>query len=128
MMKDAPGSSLSAAPGADRLEALAKILKNVVKFAGRVADEDLPGYYRACDAWVTASEHEGFCRSSATATGKLSLSLTLRLPERPVPQGRLSPGDIAELARSVKSISPRMSYTIRRLRKLSRGFISILMP
>jgi len=50
-------------PERGRLEKLTEMLslEGRVTFAGRVPDGDLPGCYRACDAWVTASEHEGFC-------------------------------------------------------------------
>lgn len=65
MMKDRPVALVivGEGPERDRLVALAREqdVESVVKFAGRVGDDELPGYYRACDAWVTASEHEGFC-------------------------------------------------------------------
>ena len=50
-------------PERGRLEKLREMLSlgERVTFAGRVPEDELPGYYRACDAWVTASEHEGFC-------------------------------------------------------------------
>lgn len=65
MMKDQPVALavVGGGPERERLEALTGELDvaDQVKFAGLVADEQLPDYYRACDAWVTASEHEGFC-------------------------------------------------------------------
>jgi glycosyltransferase involved in cell wall biosynthesis len=78
-MKGRPVALLVAGDGPERerLEALAGELgvKDAVKFAGRVPDAELPGYYRACDAWVTASEHEGFCVPvvEAMACGKPSI-------------------------------------------------------
>lgn len=65
MMKGKPVilTIIGGGPERERLETLAKELDvmDMVTFAGRVPDEELPDYYRACDAWVTASEHEGFC-------------------------------------------------------------------
>jgi glycosyltransferase involved in cell wall biosynthesis len=61
-------------PEREPLEALAKKLgvADRVTFAGRIDDEELPDYYAACDAWVTASRHEGFCVPivEAMAAGK----------------------------------------------------------
>jgi glycosyltransferase involved in cell wall biosynthesis len=50
-------------PERERLDVLAKELDagKRIMFAGRVPDEELPDYYAACDAWATASRHEGFC-------------------------------------------------------------------
>jgi glycosyltransferase involved in cell wall biosynthesis len=65
MMKDRPVALVVVGDGPERerLEALAREqgVEGAVKFAGRVGNDELPGYYRACNAWVTASEHEGFC-------------------------------------------------------------------
>ena len=36
-------------------------LQDNVVFTGPRRHEDLPAYYRACDVYVTSSEHEGFC-------------------------------------------------------------------
>jgi glycosyltransferase involved in cell wall biosynthesis len=36
-------------------------LKDAVVFTGSVSDESLKAYYSLADAFVTASEHEGFC-------------------------------------------------------------------
>jgi glycosyltransferase involved in cell wall biosynthesis len=36
-------------------------LQNTVVFTGARNHEELPRYYRACDVYVTSSEHEGFC-------------------------------------------------------------------
>lgn len=61
-------------PEREPLEALAKKLgvESMVTFAGWAGDEELPDYYAACDAWVTASRHEGFCVPivEAMAAGK----------------------------------------------------------
>ena len=61
-------------PEREPLEALAKKLgvEGMVTFAGWAGDEELPDYYAACDAWVTASRHEGFCVPivEAMAAGK----------------------------------------------------------
>ncbi len=61
-------------PERGRLEALAGELHvgDRVKFGGVVPDEELPDYYAACDAWATASRHEGFCVPiiEAMAAGK----------------------------------------------------------
>jgi glycosyltransferase involved in cell wall biosynthesis len=63
--------------GGPELERLETQVKNSsvgdrVIFTGRVADNELPDYYAACDAWVTASRHEGFCVPivEAMAAGK----------------------------------------------------------
>jgi glycosyltransferase involved in cell wall biosynthesis len=61
-------------PEEGRLKALTGELgvADSVRFAGRVPDDELPDYYAACDAWVTASRHEGFCVPvvEAMAAGK----------------------------------------------------------
>jgi glycosyltransferase involved in cell wall biosynthesis len=61
-------------PDLERLERLAgePRVGDRVKIAGTVADSELPGYYAACDAWATASRHEGFCVPiiEAMAAGK----------------------------------------------------------
>ena len=36
-------------------------LEGSVQFTGQVSHEDRGAYYRACEAFVTMSEHEGFC-------------------------------------------------------------------
>ena len=36
-------------------------LANAVVFTGGVSDEELKAYYLVADAFVTVSEHEGFC-------------------------------------------------------------------
>lgn len=43
-----------------------------IVWIGRVPDEELPDYYAACDFFVTASDHEGFCVPivEAMAAGK----------------------------------------------------------
>ncbi len=65
---------VGAGPEREPLDALATKLgvENIVTFAGRLGDDELPDYYAACDAWVTASRHEGFCVPivEAMAAGK----------------------------------------------------------
>jgi glycosyltransferase involved in cell wall biosynthesis len=61
-------------PEREGLEALAGELRvaDRVKFGGVVPDGELPDYYAACNAWATASRHEGFCVPiiEAMAAGK----------------------------------------------------------
>ena len=46
----------------DRLNQLVRELRlDEVVFAGHVDDEDLVAYYRVADAYLSLSEHEGFC-------------------------------------------------------------------
>ncbi len=51
----------------DYFKKLKKIADEDVIFAGFVPDEDLPGYYAACDAYVTCSQWEGFNLPAAEA-------------------------------------------------------------
>ncbi len=56
-----------------RLELVSnKYASGNVFFSGFVDDEELPDYYAACDAWITASKYEGFCVPiiEAMAAGK----------------------------------------------------------
>ena len=61
-------------PESEKLRALAEELRagKRVTFAGKVPNDELPDYYAACDAWATASRHEGFCVPivEAMAAGK----------------------------------------------------------
>jgi glycosyltransferase involved in cell wall biosynthesis len=98
-------------PERERLETLAGELgmKDLVKFAGRVADEDLPGYYRACDAWVTASEHEGFCVPvvEAISAGKpVIVPDVTAMPETANSGGLTYPGgDMDGFVRQVRALT-----------------------
>jgi glycosyltransferase involved in cell wall biosynthesis len=100
-------------PERERLEAFAIELgvKGAVRFAGRVTDEALPDYYRACDAWVTASEHEGFCVPvvEAMACGKPVIVPDITaMPETARGVGLIyPPGDVGELTRSVMSLTSK---------------------
>jgi|AGTN01.1.fsa_nt_gi Glycosyltransferase len=97
-------------PERERLEALSVELgvADIVKFAGRVSDDELPGYYRACDAWVTASEHEGFCVPivEAMAAGKpVIVPDVAAMPETSGDAGiTYHTQDLDELTRSVMSL------------------------
>lgn len=112
MIKDRPVALLivGSGPERERLEMLAAELdvNDAVKFAGRVPDDELPGFYRACDAWVTASEHEGFCVPivEAMATGKpVVVPDVTAMPEAAGTAGLVyRRGNVAEIARSVMSL------------------------
>jgi glycosyltransferase involved in cell wall biosynthesis len=98
-------------PEKERLEALAKELHVVerVRFAGRVPDDELPDYYAACDAWATASRHEGFCVPivEALAAGKpVIVPDVAAMPETAGEAGRTyPPGDVKALAEAVASMA-----------------------
>ena len=71
------GIFLLIAGGGPESQSLQKLCSDLgigdrVRLAGRVHDQELPEYYAACDAWVTASSHEGFCVPiiEAMAAGK----------------------------------------------------------
>ncbi|HUL61477.1 MAG TPA: glycosyltransferase family 1 protein [Methanocella sp.] len=97
-------------PERGRLENLAEKLyvKDRVTFAGFVPDGALPGYYRDCDAWVTASEHEGFCVPvvEAMACGRPAIVPDVTaMPETAGGAGlTYRPGDLAGLARCVERL------------------------
>jgi glycosyltransferase involved in cell wall biosynthesis len=94
-------------PERERLEALAKELRvdGLVAFAGRVDDVELPDYYAACDAWATASRHEGFCVPivEAMAAGKpVIVPDVAAMPETAGEAGlKYRPGDIPELVGTI---------------------------
>jgi glycosyltransferase involved in cell wall biosynthesis len=98
-------------PERERLEKLAAELHvaDRVKFAGLVPDEELPDYYAACDAWATASRHEGFCVPiiEAMAAGRPSIVPGLAaMPETAGEAGMTyRPGDVEELAEKIRSLS-----------------------
>jgi glycosyltransferase involved in cell wall biosynthesis len=98
-------------PDRERLEALSKSLDvgGRVWFAGRVADGELPDYYAACDAWATASRHEGFCVPvvEAMAAGKPSIVPDVAaVPETAGDAGLIYPaGDVASLAEKIRTLS-----------------------
>ncbi len=112
LMKGAPVvlTIVGGGPERERLETLSAELgvANIVKFAGRVPDDELPGYYRACDAWITASEHEGFCVPivEAMAAGKpVIVPDVAAMPETSGDAGIVyRPQDLDELTRSVMSL------------------------
>jgi glycosyltransferase involved in cell wall biosynthesis len=112
-MRDRPVALLvvGGGPERERLEALTGELgvKGAVKFAGRVSDTELPGYYRACDAWVTASEHEGFCVPivEAMATGKPVIVPDVTAMPETAGEGGLvyRPGDTAAAADAVRKLT-----------------------
>jgi len=71
------GARLMVVGGGPERQSLEKLCDELhaggrVIFAGRVPDGELPDYYAACDAWATASRHEGFCVPiiEAMAAGK----------------------------------------------------------
>ncbi|HEY3272812.1 MAG TPA: glycosyltransferase family 1 protein [Methanocella sp.] len=104
-------------PERERLDALARELDvaDAVRFAGRVPDEELPDYYRACDVWVTASEHEGFCVPivEAMATGKpVIVPDVTAMPETGGDAGMTyQGGDLAAFTRQVEALmSDRSLY------------------
>jgi glycosyltransferase involved in cell wall biosynthesis len=97
-------------PERGRLEKLAEMLyvKDRVTFAGRVPDGELPGYYHACDAWVTASEHEGFCVPvvEAMACGRPAIVPDITaMPETAGEAGlTYRSGDLAGLVRCIERL------------------------
>ena len=97
-------------PESDKLEVLARELglQDRVRFAGRVPDAELPNYYRACDAWVTASDHEGFCVPvlEAMATGKpVIVPDTAAMPETAGEAAIVyKPGDLIDLAAGIRRL------------------------
>ncbi len=80
-------------------------IEDRVIFAGRVDDDELPDYYAACDAWVTASRHEGFCVPiiEAMAAGKpVIVPDVAAMPETAGDGGLIFPqGNIEDLAGKV---------------------------
>lgn len=98
-------------PERDRLEALSQELHvgDRVKFAGRVPDDELPDYYAACDAWATASRHEGFCVPivEAMAAGKpVIVPGSGAIPETMANAGIVYPtGDPGSLAEAIRSLA-----------------------
>jgi glycosyltransferase involved in cell wall biosynthesis len=97
-------------PERDRLGKLAAELGvgDAVTFTGRIGDEELPDYYAACDAWVTASRHEGFCVPivEAMAAGKpVVVPDTAAMPETAGSAGlTYRAGDLDALERKVKML------------------------
>ncbi|BAI62780.1 putative glycosyltransferase [Methanocella paludicola SANAE] len=73
--------------------------------AGRVPDGELPDYYAACDAWATASRHEGFCVpviEAMSAAKPVVVPDTGAMPETAGPAGLVyRPGDVADLAKKL---------------------------
>jgi glycosyltransferase involved in cell wall biosynthesis len=98
-------------PERERLETLARELGvgDSVTFAGQVPDGELPGFYRACDAWVTASEHEGFCVPvvEAMACGKPVIVPDITaMPETAGGAGlAYRHGDVDDLVRCIRRLA-----------------------
>jgi glycosyltransferase involved in cell wall biosynthesis len=98
-------------PDRERLERLTKDLQveGRVKLAGIVGDKDLPDYYAACDAWATASRHEGFCVPviEAMAAGKpVIVPEVAAMPETAGDAGLVyGSGDVARLAECIKRLA-----------------------
>jgi len=98
-------------PDRKRLERLAAELQleDKVKFAGIVADGELPDYYAACDAWATASRHEGFCVPiiEAMAAGKpVIVPEVAAAPETAGDAGlTYKSGDVVGLAEKISSLA-----------------------
>ena len=117
-------------PERERLELLSRKLgvDNRVTFAGRVGDEELPDYYAACDAWATASRHEGFCVPivEAMAAGKpVIVPSVAAMPETAGEAGLMyKAGDVESLGRMITwLISDRELYDARSGRALERAKI-----
>jgi glycosyltransferase involved in cell wall biosynthesis len=98
-------------PDRERLERLAAELRleDRVKLAGIISDGELPDYYAACDAWATASRHEGFCVPiiEAMAAGKpVIVPDVAAAPETAGDAGlTYRSGNIAELAEKIRSLA-----------------------
>jgi glycosyltransferase involved in cell wall biosynthesis len=98
-------------PDRERLEKLAKDLHvdGRVFFAGRVPDEELPDYYAACDVFVTASRHEGFCVpiAEAMAAGRPAIVPNVAAMPQTVGDAGLiyPPGAVDELVRAINSLA-----------------------
>lgn len=97
-------------PERGKLEALARELRleDRVKFAGPVPDPELPDLYSACDAWATASRHEGFCVPimEAMAAGKPAIIPDLAaMPGTAGEAGlKYAPGDLDGLADAIRRL------------------------
>ena len=108
-------------PEKERLIAQSKKLnvQNRVLFAGRVPDNELPYYYAACDVWVTASRHEGFCVPivEAMAAGKpVIIPNVTAMPETAGDVGlTYNSGDIEGLVERLQELFDKEYYN-----KLSR--------
>jgi glycosyltransferase involved in cell wall biosynthesis len=101
-------------PEKEKLEALAQEKGKKIVFAGRVPDGELPDYYAACDAWVTASEHEGFCVPivEAMAAGKpAKVPRAGAMPETTGNAGLVyEPGDVGELVAQINCMREDKKY------------------
>jgi glycosyltransferase involved in cell wall biosynthesis len=88
--------------------AMARGLAGRIHWLGQVADAHLPALYRAADAFVTASEHEGFCIPVAEALCSgtpVVASRASALPETVGAGGLLfTPGDTADLAQQLQRL------------------------
>lgn len=115
-------------PESERLKILTKKLglERDVIFAGRVDDEQLPDCYAACDAWITASRHEGFCVPivEAMAAGKPVIVPDLAaMPETAGDAGfTYNAGDVEGLIRIIMAlVSDRGLYDARSGRAMERA-------
>jgi glycosyltransferase involved in cell wall biosynthesis len=108
------GTALVVVGRGPELESLEKLagelgVSDRVKIAGMVPDEELPDYYAACDAWATASRHEGFCVPiiEAMAAGKPSIVPELAaMPETAGDAGlTYRSGDVEGLAEKIRALS-----------------------
>ncbi|HMK48191.1 MAG TPA: glycosyltransferase family 4 protein [Methanocella sp.] len=102
-------------PEKEKLEKLAKDSGGNVIFAGRVPDEELQSYYAACDVWITASEHEGFCVPivEAMAAGRpVIVPDVAAMPETAGDAGLTYPaGNLAAMAAAIRRLKDdRESY------------------
>lgn len=78
-----------------------------VIFAGRVSDEDLPKYYAASNAFVTASLHEGFCVPivESFASGKPAIVPNrTSMPEVVANGGLIYDGSMADFLSKLESL------------------------
>lgn len=108
-----PGTGLVVVGGGPERENLEKLagelgLGSRVFFAGMVPDSELQDYYAACDAWATASRHEGFCVPviEAMAAGKPCIVPELAaMPETAGEAGlTYPPGDVDSLAKKIRAL------------------------
>ncbi|HTY91610.1 MAG TPA: glycosyltransferase family 1 protein [Methanocella sp.] len=108
-----PSAALAIVGGGPERENLEKLagqlsLDGRIFLAGMVPDGELPDYYAACDAWTTASRHEGFCVPviEAMAAGKPCIVPELAaMPETAGDAGLTYPsGDIEGMAKKIRTL------------------------
>ncbi len=97
-----------------KLDKLIKELRVKVKFLGQVSDGELNNYYKQAFAFVTASEHEGFCAPVIEAMSQGTPVIGARaaaLIETISSDGLLfKPGDYRDLARKVRMLENKRLY------------------